>query len=91
MDHITISGSVLQALADDKDVADFRGEDLNVDVEQSQAKVAGRGQSPFGQSEIRLIELDVHAVDMLANDGKAVDDSNNADASVKQRLEYALK
>jgi hypothetical protein len=48
VDHITISGSVLQALADDKDVADFRGEDLDVDVKQSQAKVAGRGQSPFG-------------------------------------------
>jgi hypothetical protein len=28
---------------------------------------------------------------MLADDGKALDDSNNADASVKQRLEYALK
>jgi hypothetical protein len=35
--------------------------------------------------------IDVHAVDMLADDGKALDDSNNADASVKQRLEYALK
>jgi hypothetical protein len=38
-----------------------------------------------------LIGLDVHAVDMLANDGKALDDSNNADVSVKQRLDYALK
>jgi len=28
---------------------------------------------------------------MLANDGMALDDSNNADASVKERLEYALK
>ena len=37
------------------------------------------------------MELDVHAVDMLANDGKALDDSNKADASVKQRFEYALK
>ena len=45
MDHITISGTVLQALANDKDVADFRGEDLNVEVKQSQAKIAGRGQS----------------------------------------------
>jgi hypothetical protein len=35
--------------------------------------------------------IDVHAVEMLADDGKALDDSNNADASVKQRLEYALK
>jgi hypothetical protein len=35
--------------------------------------------------------IDVHAVDMLADDGKALDDSNDADYSVKQRLEYALK
>jgi hypothetical protein len=45
VDHITISGSVLQALANDKDVADFRGENLDVDAKHSEAKVAGRGQS----------------------------------------------
>jgi hypothetical protein len=28
---------------------------------------------------------------MLADEGKALDESNNADASVKQRLDYALK
>ena len=28
---------------------------------------------------------------MLANNGKALDESNTADTSVKQRLDYALK
>ena len=46
---------------------------------------------PFERKKETLIGVDVHAVDMLANDGKALNDSNNADASVKQRLEYALK
>lgn len=45
VDHITISGTVLKALAEDTNVADFRGDDLDVHVKQSKAKVAGRGQS----------------------------------------------
>jgi hypothetical protein len=46
---------------------------------------------PCAPKKETLIVVDVHAVDMLADDGKALDDSNNADASVMQRLEYALK
>jgi hypothetical protein len=43
VDHITISGAVLQALADDKDIADFRGDDLGVKVKHSEATTSGRG------------------------------------------------
>jgi hypothetical protein len=47
VDHITISGAVLQALADDKDIADFRGDDLGVKVKHSEAITAGRGMWRF--------------------------------------------
>lgn len=33
----------------------------------------------------------MHAVDFLANNGQALDESNRADESVQRRLDYALK
>lgn len=33
----------------------------------------------------------MHAVDFLANSGSALDESNEADESVRRRLAYALK
>lgn len=38
VDHITISGKILEALAADKDVKDFRAEDSGVTVEESGKK-----------------------------------------------------
>ena len=54
VDHITISGTVLQALADDRNVADFRGEGLDVNVKQSQANVAGQGKPTSFLSGLRI-------------------------------------
>jgi hypothetical protein len=45
VDHITISGTVLKALAEDKDVADFRGDNLDVNAKHNEAKIGGRGGS----------------------------------------------
>lgn len=82
VDHITISGKVLQALADDKDVADFRGDKLDVDL---------KDESAGAQASDRSSGRDMHAMDFLADHGRALDESNRADASVQRRLDYALR
>lgn len=76
VDHITIAGKVLQALADDKDVPVFRGKEMDVEAPESGIRTGGRGADP---------------TDYLANGGKALDERIAGDKSVSRRLEYALK
>lgn len=94
VDHITLSGKILQALADDSNVADFRGEKLDVNVPSSGVKPDGRGgcAQQFLQISVRVDgRAGMHAVDFLAYRGEALDESNNADEIVRRRLDYAIR
>lgn len=91
IDHITVPAKVLQALADDRDVKTFRGEDMDVSAPDSRVKPK---QSAKGESYFELIvadEIEPHSRDFLADDGKALDESIAADESVGRRLASALK
>jgi hypothetical protein len=100
VDHITISGAVLEALAKDQYAQDFRGSALEVDVPAARVPEGGKGEWAQGitarqhSAVSRLAEQGsaVHPnVDFLANAGAALDESIGADESVKRRLDYAIK
>ncbi|KAL7419655.1 hypothetical protein Q5752_005569 [Cryptotrichosporon argae] len=75
IDHITISGTVLEALAADNDAAAFDSAELGIDVPRAEA--AGG--------------TDAHSADFLADHGKALDESIAADESVARRFAYAVR
>lgn len=100
VDHITISGAVLEALAADQYAQEFRGAALDVDVPAARVPEGGKGEWAQGTAELfhnavsRLADhgAAVHRnVDFLANDGDALDESIAADESVQRRLDYAIK
>jgi len=89
VDHNTISAKVLQALADDRDTKSFRLADSDISAKEA-------GTAPNGSSkgeEAFLLELmkEPHFQDFLADGGKALDESIEADESISRRFAYACK